>query len=269
MIQAKKSLGQHFLTNQGIIDKIANQVRIYTRDLKADHVVEIGPGRGALTQSLLENKTELTVLEKDSTLEPVLKQKFSGYSNFRFEAGDVLDFENPVEKLLKSQANSKRFIVCGNLPYNIGAEIVFRFYENHPNVVGFVFMLQKEVVKKFLSEGNDADFGTAAIKMHLGANLGGHFWVQPGSFNPPPKVESGVFWFSRKENPLFEAEPTARGGHYDKIAKFCKKLFTHRRKMLRAIDPSFKNTPWAELRPQQLKIEDFAKIALNTETNHE
>jgi 16S rRNA (adenine1518-N6/adenine1519-N6)-dimethyltransferase len=261
-IQAKKSLGQHFLTNPGVIDRIADTVATLAQTQKVDFVVEIGPGRGALTRALIERKLEVKALERDESLEIILRNELRSHNNFELFMGDVLDKHNSLELYLKSLPEKTTYLVCGNLPYNIGTEIVFHFFEQRPQAVAFVYMLQKEVVKKFLSSGDDADFGTASLKMSLAARIMGHFWVTPGSFAPPPKVDSGVFWFNRKSPPEFETWATLRGGNYDKVAQLAHRLFLHRRKMLRAIDSVFKNSPWETLRPQQISPSEFVKIAI-------
>jgi 16S rRNA (adenine1518-N6/adenine1519-N6)-dimethyltransferase len=264
MTFAKKSLGQHFLVNQGVIEKIADRIVWHSKTLGIQQVVEIGPGRGALTREILKRGLNCAVIEKDSSLKEFLLNEFGPYDGFRFFSGDVLDSSNALEQWLKSESAPRKYIVCGNLPYNIGTEIVFHFFEQHPAAKAFVFMLQKEVVKRFVSSGNEADFGPIAVKMMMSALVGEVFWVKPGSFNPPPKVDSGVFDFTRNPTPPLNAHATLRDMSYDQIARFAKEIFKHRRKMMRAIDPRFKNTELAEKRPQELSLEDFCKWGLDS-----
>jgi 16S rRNA (adenine1518-N6/adenine1519-N6)-dimethyltransferase len=255
-LYANKLLGQHFLRNEGVIERIAGIVESAAKKTRG-RVLEIGPGPGALTRALLARKLKVLVLEIDNRMIEHLQNEFreevsTGY--LKILSGDAL-------KLDLSVLGSESIHVCGNLPYNVGTHIVFRLLEEVPQAQSFCFMLQKEVVERFLSEGNEADYGIPSVKLAWSCQIQGHFWVKPGSFSPPPKVDSGVFWFDRKTGDALMANPCQRDGRYDLASKFVSGAFQHRRKMLRAIYPALKETTWGSRRAQELSPAEFIEVA--------
>jgi len=196
-MKAKKHLGQHFLVNKGVVEKIVNAVDSLGKERS---LVEIGCGYGALTESLLNSGRELTGVELDNDCVLVLNDK---YQDKPFQLIEN-DFLNVTEKDLLATGIKAPYVVCGNLPYNVGTEIIFRLLENFPGAESFCFMLQREVVEKMLAQPNDKNYGIPTVIFSWVTEMLGHFWVSPGSFNPPPKVDSGVVWFKRLAEPDFD-----------------------------------------------------------------
>lgn len=261
----KKSLGQHFLTAQGIIEKICD----YACSRPDAIIVEIGPGRGALTEEILKRGHRMIAIEFDRDLAADLAKRFSDSiekKQFAIEISDASGWTvQNLRRLLENWGlpESQEILVCGNLPYNVGTEIVMNFYENFPTAKRFVFMLQKEVVLRFVSTGNDADYGPLAVKLAWGAWVLGKFWVKPGCFDPPPRVESGVFCFERLPEPRTIVSPVGEGStKYQKAGDFVSRVFQQRRKMLRAIDPKLSDSEFAQKRPQELSPKELFKLGL-------
>ncbi len=244
---AKKSLGQHFLVNQGVIIKIAEQVERQAKKLKSEYVVEIGPGQGALTKELLARGLNLYVVELDRDMVLELESKFSD----EIEKKRLHIFHQDALKLDITDLQNVR-VLCGNLPYNVGSAIVTKALSEWSCFVSFCFMLQKEVVEKFVSEGGKS-YGPVSVRMSWMCQAEGHFWVKPGSFNPPPKVDSGVFYASRRAM----AELPDR---FEERMALIDKAFGQRRKMLRSTLKVLKDSEWAERRPEELTPRDFKKM---------
>lgn len=238
---AKKKFGQHFLVNQGILEKIVMAVESQAKDNK--RVLEIGPGPGALTEALLKRGFEVHAIEIDKDLIPLLEKRFSN-QKFQVHNVDILEW-SPDEDFLKNPPS----VVVGNLPYNIGNAIVFRFLESYPWAKSFIFMLQKEVVERLKATTHESsDYGIPSVKLSWLCEVDQYFWVKPGSFSPPPKVDSGVICYHRKQNP--EIHPIDKS--YAKVSSGLEKLFQARRKMLRATLPQLKELPLGEKRVQEL-----------------
>jgi 16S rRNA (adenine1518-N6/adenine1519-N6)-dimethyltransferase len=254
---ARKSLGQHFLTNQGIIDRIASWVDQLSESGKKQ-VLEIGPGPGPLTEALLAKGLRVTALEIDERMLEHLREKFSE----QIAKGQLELIQGDANRVALEPLRSKgAWVVCGNLPYNVGTGIVFRMLEDFPEATHFCYMLQKEVVLRFTSGPGEQGYGIPGIKLRWCTRDLGRFWVKAGSFTPPPKVESGVFAFERLPPSEALANPAERGGAYDKASRFLEKVFQHRRKMLRAGIRALADTPWGSRRPEELKAEELFKLS--------
>lgn len=259
MIEAKKSLGQHFLINQGVIDRIADQVLLFSEQGRAP-VCEIGPGPGPLTEALLKRNLRVTAVEIEHRMVEHLHEKFSA----EVASGQLQILERDAMALTRDTLTAAElpWVVCGNLPYNVGSQIVFHFLEDFPQAERFCFMLQKEVVLRFIAErGAGRDYGGIGIKMAWLTRPQGHFWVKPGSFRPPPKVDSGVFSFVRRNGPELPFSPTERGGAYDRASRLVSRIFQQRRKMLRGQIPALASLPIGALRPEDLSPEEWLRLA--------
>ncbi|MBS1985574.1 MAG: ribosomal RNA small subunit methyltransferase A [Bdellovibrionales bacterium] len=264
--QADKRFGQHYLVNQGVIDRIADTIASQSKSGGGQRaVLELGPGPGALTRALLARGLRVVAVELDPRMEPVLRETFAAeVAAQRFEVlrTDAMTVDlAEVARVL----GTERVVVCGNLPYNVGSQLVFRFLEEFSPADRFCYMLQKEVVLKFISASQTdrerRDYGPPGVKLNWCTRVNGHFWVSPGSFSPPPKVDSGVFWCERL--PLAEAPANAleRGGLYDRAAAVVARAFQQRRKMLRAIFPELASTEWATKRVEELTPLDLLRLA--------
>ncbi len=246
---ARKRFGQNFLVDQGIIAAIVNALD----PARADTVVEIGPGLGALTRPLLERLDRLHVVEIDRDLIERLRQQHSP-QRLSIHAGDALAFD------FSSLGQNLRLI--GNLPYNISTPLLFHLASYGQQVRDMHFMLQKEVVERMVAEPGCADYGRLTVMLQY------RFWLEwlldvpPKSFNPPPKVDSAVVRLIPKAPELLTARNEAR------FAQVVQSAFAQRRKMLRnnlkgiLDDAGFAALSIAPtLRPEDLPVEDYVRIA--------
>tara|TARA_B100001057_G_scaffold152900_1_gene153006 strand:- start:265 stop:1053 length:789 start_codon:yes stop_codon:yes gene_type:complete len=217
MIKAKKSLGQNFLIDQNIIDKIIDIV-----DIKNKNVLEIGPGTGNLTLEILRKRPKKVILvEKDTTLANLLEKKFT--NNVKVINKDVLKID---ENFLCNQS----LIVFGNLPYNISTEILSKWILNlKKNKIWFsylILMFQKEVADRIISKFNTKDYGRLSILANWRLNIKKIFDINATSFKPRPKVESSVLFFEPKRRFFEFRDPK----NLEKITRI---FFMHRRKMIK------------------------------------
>ena len=253
MIKAKKSLGQNFLIDENIITKISEIVKI-----ENESILEVGPGTGNLTLSLLKKKPKkFFVIEKDNDLVFVLNKKF----------GDKIDIIN--DDILKFNENSlydQPLLVFGNLPYNISTEILCKWIlnSNDQNLwfSNLVLMFQKEVADRIISKYNSSSYGRLSVLANWKLNIKKIIDIKPNSFSPKPKVESTLLFFSPKKNFLKLKNPY----NLEKITRI---FFNHRRKMIKKpFNQLFpKNSDILNrlnidlsLRPQNLNFETYYKI---------
>ena len=217
MIKAKKSLGQNFLTDQNVINKIINTI-----DIKDKNILEIGPGTGNLTTEILKRKPKRFILiEKDNDLANLLKKKFR--TNVEVINKDVLKLN---ENILCNQS----LIVFGNLPYNISTEILSKWILNiDKNRIWFnclILMFQKEVADRIISKFNTKNYGRLSVLANWRLNIKKILNVKATSFQPKPKVDSTVLFFEPKKN-FFEFKNPKN------LEKITRIFFMHRRKMIK------------------------------------
>lgn len=258
-----KELGQHFLVNQGIIDKIISKIQFFNAQLKNKEVIEIGPGGGALTAALLKAGLKVVAVEFDERwvkflIEKYSQEKESGQLVILHEDATLIDLEK-----LRSQLKNKETLLCGNLPYNRGQEIVMRYFEESAFVQAFVVMLQKEVSDKFLPKSERRTYGPQSIKFHFLTSNTESFPVSPGSFQPPPKVESSVLSFIRRS--YEDIDPFEARQGYENFSDFLRKAFAQRRKKLS--NNLFKKAQfpqafesYADKRAEELSPEEFLAL---------
>ena len=191
---AKKSLGQNFLTDLNIIKKIINLTETYNKD-----IIEIGSGKGALTDQILKNKPKsLTLIEKDYKLSNELKLKYENYKNIKIYNEDILKFN--LEEKLKNKT-----IIFGNLPYNISSQIlvkIIKFKKWPPKFTSLIFMFQKEMADRIDGKYNTPKYGRLSILTNYRLKIANKFNVSPNCFFPCPKINSTVICFEPK-NLLF------------------------------------------------------------------
>ena len=237
MIKAKKSLGQNFLIDRKILEKIVSVAPI-----KNKIVLEIGPGTGNLTSFILKKKPKkLVVIEKDKDL--VLKLTNIFNNQISIIKDDVL---NVNENLLFS----KKVVVFGNLPYNISTEILSKWIINSNNNFWFdhlVLMFQKEVADRIIAEYNTSCYGRLSILANWKLNIKKICDIRPESFSPRPKINSSLLFFTPKENFSKIKNPK----NLEKITRI---FFSHRRKMLKK--------PFNQIFNGDQKILDKLKIDL-------
>ncbi len=263
-VRAKKHLGQHFLTDEGIAKKIADALT----ETGYHHVLEIGPGMGVLTKYLLEKKPKITVMELDYDSVAYLKESFplehikldTSKEKFSILEGDFL--KQDINKVF----NNEQFAIIGNFPYNISSQILFKAIENREHVPEFAGMFQKEVAKRIAEKEGSKVYGILSVLTQAFYDVEYLFTVPPDVFNPPPKVDSGVIRLIRKENYTLPVDEKL-------FFRVVKMSFNQRRKMLRGslksfnLSDSLKEDPIFAMRPEQLSVEQFinltAKIAAN------
>lgn len=181
--RARKRFGQNFLHDAGVIHRILRAIHA----LPGEHLLEIGPGQGALTEGLLSSGARLDVIELDKDLIPLLTMKYADNPRFKLNQGDALKFDF---KRLDATPGSLR--VVGNLPYNISTPLLFHLLENASLIRDMHFMLQKEVVQRLAAEPGGGDWGRLSIMVQYHCRVEHLFNVGPGAFNPAPKVDSAI-----------------------------------------------------------------------------
>ena len=190
MIKAKKSLGQNFLVDPNIIDKIANIVNIENKS-----ILEVGPGTGNLTSALLKKKPKkFYVIEKDNNLSTLLEKKFK--NSLSIINDDILNLDE--NKICKDE-----LIVFGNLPYNISTEILCKWILNLNDekiwFKNFILMFQKEVANRIVSEFNKSSYGRLSVIANWKLDIKKILDIKPNAFSPKPKVDSTLLIFSPKK----------------------------------------------------------------------
>ena len=252
MIKAKKSLGQNFLIDQNIIKKMISVI-----DIKGKEILEIGPGTGNLTSSLLKiNPKKLYVIEKDDNLSLLLKKNF--YDQITIINDDILKFD-------ASSLSKKKLIVFGNLPYNISTEILSKWILNLDYdkfwFSNLILMFQKEVADRIISKYNCSQYGRLSILANWKLDVKKIIDIKPTSFSPKPKIDSSLLFFTPKKNFYKIKNPY----NLEKITRI---FFNHRRKMIKKpYSQLFNNTDISEklkidlnLRPQNLNFDTYYKL---------
>lgn len=181
--RARKRFGQNFLQDEGIIRRIVRSVS----PQEGQHLVEIGPGMGALTEVILEATERLDVVELDRDLIPGLKVKFFNHQGFKIHQADALKFD--FSTLVDDEQPLR---IVGNLPYNISTPLIFHLLDQGPVVRDMHFMLQKEVVERLAAEPASNDWGRLGIMAQYRCQVESLFLVPPEAFDPMPKVESAI-----------------------------------------------------------------------------
>jgi len=187
-IRAKKALGQNFLVDGNVIDNIIKAAQVGVDE----NVLEVGPGRGALTSLLAEKAAQVVAVEWDRDLVPLLKEGVGSKANVEVVHGDILRVDLPG---LLSPVRQGRWKVVANLPYNISSQVLFKFIENRPLFSDLILMLQKEVGERLLAPPSTKEYGVLTVLCRLVFDIEKVFLVKPSSFRPIPKVDSLVLRF--------------------------------------------------------------------------
>ena len=247
-MELKKTLGQHFLTDQSVLERIVSAVD----DLGPfQTVIEVGPGMGALTEYLLGlDIPNFYLIEKDDRFVVELPKKFSKLEGRIFHQ-DVLTFD------FKEVANDQVTIV-GNYPYNISNLIMFWIIENFEYVVNSVGMFQKEVAERIVAPPGGRVYGILSVLVQAYYDVEYLFDVRPECFTPPPKVMSGVIRLKRKQQDVQVKSERA-------FWVLVKTAFNQRRKMLRnavksLFDEAVLQDPIFQKRAEQLSVAEFARL---------
>lgn len=182
MTYARKRFGQHFLQDTHVIQKIVDSIATQP------HIVEIGPGRGALTSLLLQQTDLLDIIELDRDLVATLALFAKKHKQLRIHQADILQFD--LNQLLLNE--QELLCIVGNLPYNISTPLLFYLLNYLKNIGKLVFMLQREVVDRLIATPNTAEYGRLSVMLQYYFQMNKLFDVPPDAFDPPPKVYSSV-----------------------------------------------------------------------------
>ncbi len=239
MIKAKKSLGQNFLIDKNIINKIVNTI-----DIKNRYILEIGPGTGNLTSSLLEKSPKkFYVIEKDTQLSLKLKEKFKD---------ELIIINDDILKINENLISDKELIVFGNLPYNISTEILCKWILNLDSqnlwFSNLVLMFQKEVADRIISKFNSPNYGRLSILAKWRLEIKKITDIKPNCFFPKPKVDSSLLFFSPKTK-------FTKFNNPKNLEKITRVFFNHRRKMIKK--------PFNKMFPKKEELLNKLQISLN------
>jgi 16S rRNA (adenine1518-N6/adenine1519-N6)-dimethyltransferase len=253
--RARKRFGKNFLHDPGVIQRILDAVSARP----GEHLVEIGPGQGAITAGLLEMAGELDVIEIDRDLIGPLAERFDDRA-LRLHNADALDFD--LCALLDSAADSDRLRVVGNLPYNISTPLLFRFLAQADCIADMHLMLQKEVVDRLAAEPGTKVFGRLSVMVQSYCAVRRLFVVSAGAFRPAPKVSSAVVRLV-PHRPL--SHPIADPAWHARIvaAAFAQRRKTLRNSLAGLISPAQMGALGIDpvARAETLSIADFAALA--------
>ena len=253
MSRAKKRFGQHFLHDPGTIGRIVRAIA----PRPGDRLVEIGPGRGAITGPLLDAAGALDVVEIDRDVVPELERRCGARGRLRVHLADALEFDF---RALRGDGPKLRLV--GNLPYNVSTPLLFHFLDQLDAVADMHFMLQKEVVTRMAAAPGGKEYGRLTVMLAPRVRVEPLFDIGTGAFSPPPRVVSTFFALHPHERPPFD---TGDPGAYAQVVAAA---FAQRRKTLRnslggllgatqiaaaGVDPG--------ARPETLAPEQFAALA--------
>ena len=252
-VKAKKHLGQHFLTDESIAQRIAD-----TLSLKGyNHVLEIGPGMGVLTKYLLKKDITTHVIEIDTESVEYLKSNYLNLGK-RIIEKDFLKYD------LTQIFGQEPFAIIGNFPYNISSQILFKTLEMRDQIPEFSGMFQKEVAQRICSKEGSKVYGILSVLTQAFYEATYLFTVPASVFNPPPKVESGVLLLKRKEGFKLPCDENL-------FFKVVKTAFQQRRKTLRNslktlnLSNNLKANIIFDKRPEQLSVSEFIQLTKDIE----
>ncbi len=247
-VRAKKFLGQHFLKDESIANKIADSLSLEGYQ----HILEIGPGMGMLTKYLLKKNKTIWVVEIDRESIAYLKTHYLHLSE-RIIEEDFLKMD------LSTYFKDQPLAVIGNFPYNISSQIVFKAIENREKIPEFSGMFQKEVAQRICGKPGNKTYGILSVLTQAFYDAEYLFTVAPSVFNPPPKVDSGVLKLTRKKDYTLPVDTAF-------FFRVVKTAFNQRRKTLRNSLKSFdisdklKEDVIFALRPEQLSVQQFIEL---------
>jgi len=248
----RKRFGQHFLHDQHVIAKIVQAIA----PTPAEHLVEIGPGQGALTTAILPLVKTLDVVELDRDLIPYLQAVCEDLGDLKVHQADALKFD------FSGLVTDGRLLrIIGNLPYNISTPLIFHLLDSITQIKDMHFMLQKEVAERMVATPGSEHYGRLSVMVQYHCQIKLLFNVGPHSFTPPPKVMSS---FLR----LLPAARPVKAHNLVHLQDIVRQSFSHRRKMLRNCLKGLVSVAELEsigiapdIRPEQLAVEDFVRIS--------
>ena len=252
MILTRKRFGQHFLHDRSVLDRIVESLAPQPEQA----LLEIGPGRGALTERLVSRSRTLDAIEIDRDLAALLRERFGAAPGFELHVCDALEFDLAQLAARRTQ----RLRVIGNLPYNISTPLLFHVAAAHEHIDDLHVMLQKEVIDRIVAAPNSSAYGRLTVMLAPWFEAQRLFDVGPGAFTPAPRVWSAVARLRVRREPAFAVPPA--------YARTVSAAFSQRRKTLRnalrsildiqaivdaGIDPG--------VRPETLAPAQFAALA--------
>lgn len=251
----RKRFGQNFLVDSNIIAAIVTAIN----PTKEQHILEIGPGLGVLTQHLIDSNAKIDAVEIDRDLAQHLEDKFSKSPNFTLHCQDILKF--PI-RTLQSKTKNTKLRVVGNLPYNISTPLLFKLFADMDFISDMFFMLQHEVAVRLAAKPNSKEYGRMSIMAQYFCNMDIIINVPPSAFDPAPKVNSSVVRFVPHVKPIVKVMDhkllqilvtQAFSQRRKTIANALKDSLTQNDFIVLEIDP--------RLRPENLSLVDYVNIA--------
>jgi 16S rRNA (adenine1518-N6/adenine1519-N6)-dimethyltransferase len=216
--RARKRFGQHFLSD----DIIVTQIIMAVNPQKNDHIVEIGPGLGVLTEALFSCVPEIDAVELDRDIIPLLTKRCEKLGTLTLHEADALRFD-----FTALAGDNRPLRIVGNLPYNISTPLMFHLIESSHVISDMHFMLQKEVVNRLAAKPGNKEYGRLSVMMQYYCRVDSLFDVPPESFDPPPKVNSAVVRL------VPYSEPPVNVNDVKILEKVVTQAFSQRRKTLR------------------------------------
>jgi len=248
-VKAKKSFGQHFLINEPLAESIANAL---LKEEGYKNVLEVGPGKGVLTKYLVNQDINLRVVEADRDMVSYITKHYPSLE-------DDIIFLDFLKLHMGKVFDGDPFYLIGNFPYNISSQIIFKMISHHDLIPEMVGMFQKELADRVISPPGSKVYGVISVLTQAFYDGETIFKVSPGSFNPPPKVQSSVIRLKRKKENELEVD-------YKSLRSVVKTSFAQRRKMLRNTlksivkDTTILQEEQFQRRPEQLGLEEFVGI---------
>lgn len=254
MTSPKKSLGQNFLHDQNYQRKILQSLIAVNAD-RIKPVMEIGPGQGAITRHLLEEKFRVVLVEKDNELAEKLAQQWTELDG-KIITGDFLKIN--LDEVFK-KIDAAQWIGIGNLPYNVASQIFIKIIEEARHQFSdLLFMFQKEMALRFVAREDTSDYGLLSLWGQIYTEPKILFHLPPSVFFPPPKVSSSFVHFKMRETPLVGKQEE------ENFWNMVRKLFQQRRKMIRAVlkkETDRIPEKWLTCRPENLSVKELIELS--------
>lgn len=256
--QPRKRFGQNFLHDQSIIARIISAINPQPEQ----HIIEIGPGQGALTKSLLESGAKLDLLEIDRDLIKHLQDEYQEYEGLTIHNIDALKVD--IQTLLQNNNNGEKLRIVGNLPYNISTPLLFHLLNYSGLIQDMHFMLQKEVVDRIVAPVNSKQYGRLSVMIQYHCQVDKLFNVASGAFTPAPKVESAIVRLRPHSIPeplkcelasLSQLVAQAFSQRRKRISNSLKTVLTKEQLESAGVDPN--------CRAGELSVADYIKISNN------
>ena len=245
--QFSKSLGQNFLIDKNILNKIVENSNITDKI----NVLEIGPGAGTLTYELCKAAKKVVAVEIDKTLVPVLNYVLSDFDNFTLINDDIMKIN--LKELIHEQFGDEEFVVAANLPYYITTPIIMNLFENEFNVKSMTLMVQKEVADRMTAKAGNKDYGALTVGVGFYSDSKVVCQAPPHCFVPQPKVTSVVVNLNVHDEPVYDVN------NKEMFFKMVKSIFSQRRKTL---VNSLSGSPFISCGKEKI-IESLEKMGLD------